>query len=148
MHKPVLVVLAVLTVVAVVGCAARRPSARLLSTAPPGAAPIASLATPLAPNENIRPTELRRGESSSVSLVQIRDREQPHIHTRYDLTVTLVRGSGTLWLDGAELPMRAGDVAFIPKATPHYFINADGEPAAALVVFAPPFTGPDQQPIP
>jgi mannose-6-phosphate isomerase-like protein (cupin superfamily) len=129
------------------GCAAQQRDAQLLSAGQPKASAITTLAAPLEANENIRPTELRRGESSSIALVQIRDREQPHVHTRYDLTVTLVRGSGTLWLDGAELPMREGDVALIPKGTPHYFINAGGEPAAALVVFAPPFSGPDQQPI-
>jgi quercetin dioxygenase-like cupin family protein len=105
-------------------------------------------ATPLAPGENIRARELDRGANSSVSLVQIRDREQPHIHTRYDLSVTLAKGSGTLWLDGIALPMHAGDATFIPKGTPHYFVNDGSEPAAALVVFAPAFSEPDQQPVP
>ena len=99
----------------------------------------------LAASETVRPTELGRGESSSVSLVQIRDREVPHVHTRYDLTVTIVRGSGTLWVDDSPLPMQQGDIAFIPKGTPHYFVNGGSEPAAALVVFAPPFSGLDQQ---
>lgn len=105
-------------------------------------------ATPLAAGENIRARELERGPNSSVSLVQIRDREQPHIHTRYDLSVMLAKGSGTLWLNGSALPMHEGDTAFIPKGTPHYFINEGAEPAAALVAFAPAFTEPDQQPAP
>jgi quercetin dioxygenase-like cupin family protein len=104
--------------------------------------------TPLAPGENIRARELDRGSNSSVSLVQIRDREQPHVHTRYDLSVMLAKGSGTLWLDGAALPMHEGDSAFIPKGTPHYFVNDGPQPAAALVVFAPAFTEPDQQAAP
>lgn len=104
--------------------------------------------TPLAAGENIRARELEHGPNSSVSLVQIRDRESPHIHTRYDLAVTLAKGSGTLWLNGSALPMHEGDTAFIPKGTPHSFINEGSEPAAALVVFAPAFTEPDQQPAP
>jgi quercetin dioxygenase-like cupin family protein len=104
--------------------------------------------SPLAAGENIRVRELEHGDSSSVSLVQIRDREQPHVHTRYDLTVTLVEGWGTLWLDGTALPMQAGSTAFIPKGTPHYFVNQGSTPAAALVAFAPPFSGPDQAPVP
>lgn len=131
------------------GCAAH-PSARVLTSNPQRPVEVAVLEreTPLAPTDNIRPTELERGEHSSISLVQIRDREQPHIHTRYDLTVTLVDGAGTLWLNGTALPMRAGDVAYIPRGTPHYFVNAAPAPAAALVSFAPPFSGPDQQPPP
>ena len=102
-------------------------------------------ASPLAAGENVRARELERGANSSISLVQIRDREQPHIHTRYDLSVVLAKGTGTLWLNGSALPMHEGDTAFIPKGTPHYFINEGTEPAAALVVFAPAFTEPDQQ---
>ena len=130
------------------GCGARQHPAQLLTPDPPNAVPVTTLAAPLAPSDNIRPTEVRRGEHSSISLVQVRDREQPHVHTRYDLTVVIAKGSGTLWLNGAPLPMGEGDVAFIPRGTPHYFVNGGAEPAAALVVFAPAFTGPDQQPVP
>ena len=105
-------------------------------------------ATPLGASENIRVRELEHAANSSVSLVQIRDREQPHIHTRYDLTVLLAKGSGTLWLNGDALAMHEGDTAFIGKGTPHYFVNGGPEPAAALVVFAPAFTEPDQQSAP
>ncbi len=129
------------------GCSARPHPARLLTPDPPNAVSISTLAAPLAPGDNVRPTEVRRGDSSSIALVQVRDREQPHVHTRYDLTVVIAKGSGTLWLNGAPLPMGEGDVAFIPKGTPHYFVNGGSEPAAALVVFAPAFSGPDQQPV-
>lgn len=125
-------------------CAVHPP--QLLTHAPPASAPAATAAPPLGAGENIRPRELRRSDSASISLIRIRDREAPHMHTRYDLTVVLVEGSGTLWLDGTPLPMRTGDVAFIPRGIPHWFVNESSTPAAALVTFAPPFTGPDQVP--
>lgn len=127
------------------GCAGDGP--RLLTGSPPSAGVVERAAPPLAAGENIKPTELRRGEHASLSLVQVRDREAPHIHTRYDLTITLVRGTGTLWLDGVPLDMRPGDVAFIPRRTPHYFVNDGDAPAMALVSFAPAFSGPDQEPV-
>lgn len=127
------------------GCAGAPP--RLLTGPPPSAAVVAHAAPPLAAGENIKPTELRRGEHASLSLVQVRDREAPHIHTRYDLTITLVRGTGTLWLDGVPLGMRPGDVAFIPRRMPHYFVNDGAAPAMALVSFAPAFSGPDLAPV-
>lgn len=125
-------------------CTAREP--QLLTPGPPTRAPAAATAAPLKSGESIRPRELRRSDSASISLIRIRDRESPHMHTRYDLTVVLVEGSGTLWLDGAPLPMRVGDVAFVPRGIPHWFINEGDAPAAALVTFAPPYTGPDQVP--
>ena len=104
-------------------------------------------ANPLAADQNVRVVEVVHGEQSSVSLVQIRDREQPHLHTRYDLTVMLIEGHGVLWLDNVPQPMRAGDISFVPKGTPHFFINEGDNPAVTLVSFAPPFSGPDQQPV-
>ena len=70
-------------------------------------------ANPLAADQNVRVVEVVHGEQSSVSLVQIRDREQPHLHTRYDLTVMLIEGHGVLWLDNVPQPMRAGDISFV-----------------------------------
>jgi mannose-6-phosphate isomerase-like protein (cupin superfamily) len=102
---------------------------------------------PLAAGENIKALPVQSGEHSSVTLVQIRDREQPHRHARYDIMVMLVRGTGTLHLGDRALPMRAGDASFITKGTPHYFVNEGSAPAAALVTFAPAFTGPDQAPV-
>lgn len=123
-------------------CAA---SPRVLLHDPPRAETVRSLVarSPLPPGENIRPSEIDRGESASVHLVQIRDREKPHVHTRYDLTVTLLEGRGSLWLAEEKLPMRAGDVAFIPRGTRHFFVNEGGDTAVAVVVFSPPFDGPD-----
>jgi quercetin dioxygenase-like cupin family protein len=136
-----------LSLLTLAGCVGRRSAPQLLTADPPNRAAVTALAPPLGPTDNIRPTELRRGEHSSIALVQVRDREQPHLHTRYDLTVTLVRGSGTLWLAGTPQPMREGDIAFIARGTPHYFVNQGDEPAAAVVVFSPPFTGSDQRPV-
>jgi mannose-6-phosphate isomerase-like protein (cupin superfamily) len=131
------------------GCVAH-PTPRLLTGNPPRAIEVSVLEaqTPLGPTDNIRRTEMAVGEHSSVAFVQIRDREQSHVHSRYDLTVTLVDGAGTLWLNGTALPMRAGDVAYIPRGTPHYFVNGGRTPAATLVSSSPPFSGPDQQPAP
>jgi quercetin dioxygenase-like cupin family protein len=102
--------------------------------------------SPLAAGENIKAVPLQSGEHASVTLVQIRDREQPHRHTRYDIMVLLVCGTGTLHLGDRALPMRVGDASFITKGTPHYFVNDGTEPAVALVTFAPAFSGPDQEP--
>ena len=91
---------------------------------------------------------LASGAESSVFLIRIAGGEEPHRHTRYDLTVVIVDGEGTLWLDGEPQPMRRGDVAHIPRDVPHHFINTGAEPASALAVFSPIFEGPDSQPAP
>jgi len=102
---------------------------------------------PLAEGQNIRAGALGQTDALSYHLVQIRDREQPHIHATHDLAVTLLRGAGTLYIRGIPHDMRAGDVAVVPRGTPHYFVNTQSTPAAAFVTFAPPYDGKDQVPM-
>ncbi len=101
-------------------------------------------AYPLAPADIIRAVPLGRTEALSYHLVQIRDREQPHVHATHDLTVTLLRGTGVLHVRGTAQEMRAGDTAAIPRDTPHYFVNTGSTPAIAFATFAPPYDGHDQ----
>ncbi|MGD9762254.1 MAG: cupin domain-containing protein [Candidatus Binatia bacterium] len=130
-------------------CDRREPRPRFLLSSPSGAPGVAKVPADqaLAPDQNIRAHEVARGAHSSVSVVQVRDREQPHVHTRYDLTVVVAEGHGTLWLQGRPQKMRPGDAVFIPKGTPHYFVNEGNTPAVAMIVFAPPFDGPDPGPV-
>src|SRR5512139_1257419 len=119
---------AVATSLVAIACASRPPAPAFLVPGAAGSAAVAQAlaAAPLGPTENIRAQPLITGEEASASVVQVRDRERPHVHTRYDITVLLAKGHGTLWLDGIARPMRAGDGVFIPKGTPHWFVN-EGE---------------------
>jgi mannose-6-phosphate isomerase-like protein (cupin superfamily) len=102
---------------------------------------------PMAPGENIKVTGLGAGPAASHHLVQVRDREAPHIHREHDGTVVLLRGKGFLMMGQSRLDLGTGDVVFIPRNTPHYFVNTSPEPAAAFVVFSPPFDGKDTVPV-
>jgi mannose-6-phosphate isomerase-like protein (cupin superfamily) len=104
-------------------------------------------AHPLPPGQNIGVLALGHTESCSYHLVQVRDREQPHLHATHDLAVTVLQGTGRLYIRGELRLMEAGDVAVVPRATPHYFVNTGAGPAAAFVVFAPPYDGKDQVPV-
>jgi mannose-6-phosphate isomerase-like protein (cupin superfamily) len=102
---------------------------------------------PMAPGENIKVTNLGAGPAASHHIVQVRDREAPHIHREHDGTVVLLRGKGFLMMGQSRLDLGTGDVVFIPRNTPHYFVNTSPEPAAAFVVFSPPFDGKDIVPV-
>ena len=49
---------------------------------------------PLGASENIKITTLGQSQGVSHHLVQIRDREKPHIHKIHDGTVVMVKGGG------------------------------------------------------
>lgn len=103
---------------------------------------------PLGPNENIKVTTLGKGEGASHHIVQVRHRERPHIHKNHDLTIVMLSGEGYLMLDGKRVDLTVGDIAFIPRAVPHYFVNTFREPSAGLGIFSPPFDGKDTLPLP
>ena len=102
---------------------------------------------PLGPQDNIKITTLGQGSTVSHHVVQIRDREAPHVHKNHDLTVVVLRGKGPIVIDQEQRFLGVGDVVFIPRDTVHYFTNASPDPAVALVVFSPPFDGKDTVPV-
>jgi mannose-6-phosphate isomerase-like protein (cupin superfamily) len=101
---------------------------------------------PLGPGENIKLITLGQGQSASHHIVQIRDRESPHLHKAHDGTVIVLQGRGYLVMDTRRITLTAGDIVHIPRGVPHYYVNTDLEPAVVFVIFAPPFDGKDNVP--
>ena len=101
---------------------------------------------PLGAGENIKITTLGQGLSVSHHVVQIRDRENPHLHKLHDGTVVMVKGHGYLMIENRRIDLSVGDIVYIPRGAVHYFVNTASEPTVAFVVFSPPFDGKDTVP--
>lgn len=87
--------------------------------------------------QNIITHPLIKSNSREILAVQIRDREQPHLHENHDLTVYLYRSKGALRSPGDSIPMQAGDWISIERNLPHQFITRGSKPAQALVIRTP-----------
>jgi quercetin dioxygenase-like cupin family protein len=87
--------------------------------------------------------DLGGNDHVSAHLVWIKTEEKLHTHAKHDATVQLVKGRGTLWFAGQEIRMREGDVVTITRGVVHAFRNGSKKPAAAYVVFSPPYDGKD-----
>jgi hypothetical protein len=81
-------------------CTTRAPAPTFIVPGADGADVVARTlaAAPLGAAENFRAQPVVSGQHASIAVVQIRDREEPHIHTRYDLTVAHPSGEGTRYL--------------------------------------------------
>jgi mannose-6-phosphate isomerase-like protein (cupin superfamily) len=101
----------------------------------------------LAPNENIRVSNLGVSASASHHIVQVRFAETLHIHKDHDLTAIIYRGQGKFRLGNEVIPLKQGDVVFVPQGVPHAFQNRAATPTAAIVVFTPAFDGHDTIPV-
>jgi mannose-6-phosphate isomerase-like protein (cupin superfamily) len=102
---------------------------------------------PLPPGDNIKVATLGQGPSASHHIVQIRDRETPHLHKAHDATVFMVKGQGFLMLEKRRIGLTAGDVVYIPRGAVHAFTNTGREPAVAFAIYSPPFDGKDIVPV-
>jgi mannose-6-phosphate isomerase-like protein (cupin superfamily) len=102
---------------------------------------------PLGATENIKLTTLGYGQSTSYHIVQIRDREVPHMHKAHDGTVVMMRGRGYLIMEDRRIDLSIGDVVYIPRGAAHYYVNTASEPTLAFVFFSPPFDGKDTLPV-
>ena len=101
---------------------------------------------PLGASENFKITTLGQGQGVSHHVVQIRDREKPHLHKLHDGTVVMVKGHGYLMIENRRIDLSVGDIVYIPRGAVHYFVNTASEPTVAFVVFSPPFDGKDTLP--
>jgi len=101
---------------------------------------------PLGAAENIKVTTLAQGPGVSHHIVQVRNREEPHVHRNHDATVVVMRGKGYLILDKQRIDLAAGDTIHIHRGVVHDFVNTGSAPAVAFVVFSPPFDGKDTVP--
>jgi len=98
---------------------------------------------PLPTGENIKVVTLGQGPAASHHVVQIRDRETPHVHKTHDATVMMLKGQGYLMLEQRRIDLMAGDVVYIPRGAAHYFTNTAREPTVAFVTYSPAFDGKD-----
>jgi mannose-6-phosphate isomerase-like protein (cupin superfamily) len=102
---------------------------------------------PLGPNESIKMTTVGQGQGVSHHIVQIRDRESPHLHKAHDGTVVMISGRGYLMMSDKRIDLSAGDIVYIPRGAVHFYVNTGIEPTIAFVVFSPPFDGKDNIPV-
>jgi quercetin dioxygenase-like cupin family protein len=60
-----------------------------------------------------------------------------HAHAGMDKMYYVLEGQGTFLLDGAEVPMSAGDVLVAPDGVPHGVRNDSGARLLVMAVLAP-----------
>lgn len=92
---------------------------------------------PLAASENIKVIPLARTPHSATILVQVRDREPLHYHADADITVSVLKGEGTLHVGGKAHAVKAGDVMVVPRGAVHAFVNKGPGVGVALVSYSP-----------
>ncbi|AAC07756.1 cupin domain-containing protein [Aquifex aeolicus] len=92
--------------------------------------------------EEIEVIKLNETPNISQFLVFIKTSEVPHYHAEHDLTFTVLKGKGELYLEGEKKKLKEGDWAFIPKGAVHFYRNTS-ELSVLLAIFSPSYDGKD-----
>jgi quercetin dioxygenase-like cupin family protein len=99
-------------------------------------------------SQEIAVRTIRRTDSASFHVVRLAGAEKPHVHDHSDLAVFVLLGQVRMHIAGRVTPVRAGDVADIPRGTQHWAENASDEASVAYAVFTPALDKNDRRPAP
>lgn len=60
---------------------------------------------------------------------------EPHYHKDFEECIYIQAGEGSVWVDGEEIEVRAGDTILIPPPKPHFTRNTGSVPLVLLCFF-------------
>lgn len=85
-----------------------------------------------------------KGEHATSHIARIAAAEEPHLHSRSDLFVTVLDGELRLHLEDTVLDVKPGMVIEIPKNTPHWAEPIDGKAVQVYLIFSPGYDPTDK----
>jgi mannose-6-phosphate isomerase-like protein (cupin superfamily) len=94
--------------------------------------------------ENVYNKPLYSDSLSSSFLIIVKKEVKLHKHESHSEQVYVIAGEADMVLGDKTIHIRAGDVVFIPKGTPHSARVTSKEPLKILSVQAPYFDGKDR----
>jgi mannose-6-phosphate isomerase-like protein (cupin superfamily) len=97
-----------------------------------------------ASTENIYSKPLYSDSLSSSFVIVIKKEVKKHLHQFHTEQVYVISGEGEMILGDKTIHVKAGDVIFIPKNTPHAVKVTSAEPLKIISVQAPYFDGKDR----
>jgi quercetin dioxygenase-like cupin family protein len=84
-----------------------------------------------------------QGRKLTVNVVTPAAPLKAHYHAKHEEAVYVIRGKGKMTLGDKTRDVKAGDIVFIPRKTPHSFAP-EGSDCQVLSVFGPAFDGKDR----
>jgi mannose-6-phosphate isomerase-like protein (cupin superfamily) len=93
---------------------------------------------------NVETILLHSDENSSVFIIYIKQAARKHVHQYHTEVVTVLDGTGRMYLGGDYFDIKKGDHIVIPPNTAHAVITTSGKPLKVLSVQSPEFLGQDR----
>jgi len=93
---------------------------------------------------NVESILIHSDENTSVFMIYVKQAVRKHVHQYHTEVVTVLGGTGRMYLGGDYFDIKKGDHIVIPPNTAHAVITTSGKPLKVLSVQSPEFLGHDR----
>lgn len=104
-------------------------------------------ASKMAPKEeytNIQSITLHSDENTSVFMIFVKKAVRKHVHQYHTEVITVLDGTGKMYLGGDYFDIKKGDHIVVPPNTTHAVITTSSKPLKVLSAQSPEFLGHDR----
>jgi len=93
---------------------------------------------------NVKMVPLHSDENTSLFLIFVKQSVRKHVHQYHTEVVTILEGTGRMYLGGEYFDVKAGDHIVIPPNTAHGVVTTSSKPLKVLSAQSPEFFGDDR----
>lgn len=93
--------------------------------------------------DNVKSVPVHSDENASVFVIFVKKSVRKHVHQYHTEVVTILEGTGRMYLGGDYFDVAKGDHIVIPPNTPHAVTTTSGKPLKVLSTQSPQFLGQD-----
>ncbi|BDS15346.1 cupin domain-containing protein [Aureispira anguillae] len=94
--------------------------------------------------KNVKVIPIHSDDNTSVFMIFVKQAVRKHVHQYHTEVVTVLEGSGKMYLGGDYFEVKKGDHIVIPPNTAHAVITTSAKPLKVLSVQSPQFVGQDR----
>jgi mannose-6-phosphate isomerase-like protein (cupin superfamily) len=104
----------------------------------------ANTMTPKEEYTNIKTIPLHTDENTSVFMIFVKQAVRKHLHQYHTEVITVLDGTGRMYLGGDYFDVKKGDHIVVPPNTAHAVVATSSKPLKVLSVQSPQFLGQDR----
>lgn len=104
----------------------------------------ANTMTPKEEFTNIKTIPLHSDENTSVFMIFVKQAVRKHVHQYHTEVITVLDGTGKMYLGGDYFDIKKGDHIVVPPNTAHAVVTTSSKPLKVLSAHSPQFLGQDR----
>lgn len=104
----------------------------------------ANTMTPKEEYTNVKTIPLHSDENTSVFMIFVKQAVRKHVHQYHTEVITVLDGTGRMYLGGDYFDVKKGDHIVVPPNTAHAVVTTSSKPLKVLSVQSPQFLGQDR----